>query len=128
MKIFRFDIFNGTIKKVIPTLSIDHQIRLFDTLTLQGVIYHQGSNANSGHYTSAVKVNNKWFFINDSNVSDQGRFLDTVDDSYTPYILVYKKINDMSTSEEMNRLIFVKRKKYTNSLSCRESQGKAATK
>ena len=68
--IFKFT--HGRMKKIIPTLHIDEEISIFgNTMNLHGIIYHEGEQANSGHYTSRVKVNDRWFLISDSNVMNQ---------------------------------------------------------
>ena len=54
--IFKF--IDGISEKIIPTLKIDEEIFLWgNTMTLHALIYHEGEQANSGHYTSGVKVN-----------------------------------------------------------------------
>ena len=63
-------------------------------LLLQGVIWHEGNSMNSGHYTSTVKLNNTWFICNDTAIHGGGRFVCSNNDYITPYILVYKKVND----------------------------------
>ena len=64
-----FKYIDGAIKKMIPTLRIDEEISLWgNTMTLHAIIYHVGQQANSGHYTSSVRVNDTWFLINDSTV------------------------------------------------------------
>ena len=117
-------------KKIIPKLHIDEEISIFgNTMNLHGIIYHEGEQANSGHYTSRVKVNDRWFLISDSNVMDQdeqSRAL--IGTTNVPYMLIYKKksnitsfssvainnnlnnracsileVKDTSTSEVMNR-------------------------
>ena len=94
--IFKFT--NGRMKKVIPSLCIDEEITIFgSTMTLDGVIYHEGNQPNSGHYVSGVKVNERWFLISDSNVSCQLIDLSAQISSRVPYMLLYKKKSNMIT-------------------------------
>ena len=84
----------GNNRKVIPNVIIDQAIRRFDLFALQGVISHEGKSMNSGHYTSTIKLNNTWFICNDTAIHGDGRFVCSNNDYITPYILVYKKVND----------------------------------
>ena len=89
--IFRY--IGGTTKKVIPSVIIDNEIRVFDDLTLQGIIWHHGYNANTGHYTSSVIADYRWFSISDTDVHEGQRFHFSLNNYTVPYILVYKKRN-----------------------------------
>ena len=91
LNIFKY--VEGAIKKMIPTLMIDEEIYLWgNTITLHAIIYHVGQQANSGHYTSSVRVNDTWFLISDSRVLlEQPKLSFTHRDSSVPYILIYKK-------------------------------------
>ena len=95
LNIFKY--IDGAIKKMIPTLRIDEEIYLWgNTMTLHAIIYHVGQQANSGHYTSSVRVNDTWFLISDSIVLlEQPKLSFTHRDSSVPYILIYKKRTDM---------------------------------
>ena len=84
----------GNTRKIIPNLIIDREIRRFDLFALQGVIWHKGSSLNSGHYTCTIKLNNIWFICNDTAIRGGGRLGCSNNDYITPYILVYKKVND----------------------------------
>ena len=89
LKLFKF--VNGIIKKRLPALKIDLELHHFNTLELKGIIYHDGSYANSGHYTCAVRPNEQWYTMNDETVS-QGALFSTLDErSIVPYILIYEK-------------------------------------
>ena len=49
------------------------------------LIYHEGEQANSGHYTSGVKINDRWFLISDSMVLNQNVKLScTAEDTSVP--------------------------------------------
>ena len=64
LNIFKF--IDGISKKVIPNLNIDEEISLWgNTMILSGIIYNEGEQSVSGHYTSGVKMNNSWFLISD---------------------------------------------------------------
>ena len=90
-----FQFVDGISKKIIPRLNIDEEIHIWDTMTLHAIIYHQGEQANSGHYTSAVKINDSWFMISDSIVSNQDVKLScSAEDTSVPYVLIYKKKTD----------------------------------
>ena len=84
-----------TTTKLHPKLHVNEEIELFDTMSLQGVIYHQGATADSGHYTCKVKCGGRWFYINDTNVNSENH------SNLEPYILIYKKNNtsDNNTTE-----------------------------
>ena len=85
---------NRTVRKVFPSVIIDNEIRLFDDLTLQGIIWHHGNNANCGHYSSSVIVDDRSFSISDTDVCEGQRIHFNMNDNSTvPYILVYKKRN-----------------------------------
>ena len=67
---------------------------------LKSFIVHEG-DANSGHYTTIVNRNNKWFLINDSMVTVLNQeYVDSLlngtnQDRKTPYILVYNNEDTM---------------------------------
>ena len=84
----------GNTRKIIPNVIIDQEIR-FHLFALQGVIWHEGNSMNSGHYTSTIKLNNTWFICNDTAIRGGGRFVCSNHDYITPYILLYKKVNDL---------------------------------
>ena len=90
-----FQYIGGTTRKVIPSFIIDNEIRVFDDLTLQGIIWHHGYNANCGHYTSSVIADYRWFSISDTDVHEGQRFHLSLNNYTVPYILVYKKRNDL---------------------------------
>ena len=93
LNVFRF--IDGSVRKVIPSLRIDQEISLWgNTMTLSGIIYHEGEQPNCGHYTSAVKMNNAWFLISDTVVWKERKLTCTQRDSSVPYILVYTKRNN----------------------------------
>jgi ubiquitin carboxyl-terminal hydrolase 8 len=51
--------------------------------TLTGIVHHFG-NLYDGHYTSSVKINDTWYSIDDSSISEE-----TEQDRSTAYILFY---------------------------------------
>ena len=94
LNIFKF--IDGLSKKVIPTLNIDEEISFWgNTMVLCGIIYHEGEQSGCGHYTSGVKINNSWFLISDTIVSSKQKLTCTRGDTSVPYILIYKKRNDV---------------------------------
>ena len=81
----------GFIEKVIPNLNIDESLSLYGkTLNLSAIIYHDGPNTTSGHYTSSVKINESWFTISDSYISEGAKFFCLSTETTTPYVLIYK--------------------------------------
>ena len=96
LSIFKF--IDNTTKKIIPNLIIDEEISLWgNTMTLHAIVYHEGEQSNSGHYTSGVKMNNTWFMISDLVVLNQQKLTCSERDSSVPYILIYKKRSDVIT-------------------------------
>ena len=86
----------GINKKVIPHLSIGEEIVLWGkTMILSGVIYHEGQQSECGHYTSQVQMDNTWFFISDTTVLKQKKFQCNSRDVSIPYILIYKRRNNL---------------------------------
>ena len=82
----------GNTRKTIPNLKIDPEIRSFDLIALQGVIWHKESSMNSGHYTYAIKLNNIWFICNDAAIRGGGRLVCSNNDYITPYILCIRTL------------------------------------
>jgi ubiquitin carboxyl-terminal hydrolase 35/38 len=63
---------------------------------LNGYIVHSGSSIHSGHYYCwAHDDSDQWFKFNDSNVSPPQK-PDWGNGYSTPYVIVYKKTNDMA--------------------------------
>ena len=94
--IFTYDSVNGTVRKIVPRLTIDDEIHLWgNTMSLHAVIYHQGEECNSGHYTAGVRIEDQWFLTNDSSITNEVKLKCTDKDLVVPYILVYKKRNDL---------------------------------
>ena len=94
LNIFKF--IDGISKKVVPTLIIDEEISLWgNTMSLSGIVYHEGEQSHSGHYTSGVKINDSWVLISDSVVLRQHNLSCTKRDAIVPYILLHKKRNDI---------------------------------
>ena len=88
---------NGRCEKMIPNLQIDEEVLTpWAKLTLHAIVYHSG-NANSGHYTAGIKMNETWFLVDDKFVSNKVKFTCTPRDSSTPYLLIYKKSSDVVT-------------------------------
>ena len=118
LRLFVFNEHTLETEKIIPNLIIDDEVEIFSIYRLQGIISHEGKFANSGHYTSCVKINGKWYSINDTIVNE-GK-----NKHMKPYLLIYKKqeqdINPpLSTSvENVDTLIqndVIENKNYTKS-------------
>ena len=103
---------------------VDQVLHRFDIFDLQGIIWHIGTDFNSGHYTSNVKVNGVWYIADDSKIKQDERFRSDVFHGKVPYILVYKKrttddslawnipcssisSNDMSNAFSSDRIDFI---------------------
>ena len=91
-------------QKIFPKINIDETISLYgESLKLHGIVYHHGIHLNSGHFTSAVNINDKWFSINDSLV-ENGVTLSfhSRNDNVVPYILMYKRSNQTTNIHDLN--------------------------
>ncbi|MCH2406271.1 MAG: ubiquitin carboxyl-terminal hydrolase, partial [Nitrosopumilus sp.] len=101
LKLFKYIREYNTTTKVIPNLTVDEDLHLFGQYwTLHGIIYHQGEQAISGHYTCGINVNDTWYTISDTRVEPQQNKIRLScrqynRDSSVPYILIYKKRNDV---------------------------------
>ena len=67
-------------------------------MALSGIIYHEGEQSHSGHYTSEVKVNNNWFLISNTRILRKQKLVCSSKDSSVPYILIYEKITKFLTA------------------------------
>ena len=80
--------------KINPKIDINEELIAHDRFELSGIVWHEGPSTNSGHYTSNVKLDRRWFYTNDTTVTEGLK-------KYVPrsmvvsYILVYKKKNNM---------------------------------
>ena len=52
---------NNRSRKLIPSLTIDDTITLFEKLNIHGIMLDQGVNDNSGHCTCGFIVNDNGF-------------------------------------------------------------------
>ena len=98
LKLFKTVDNYGTIKKITPKLNIQDELHFYGNYySIHAIIYHEGTQANSGHYTCGVKVNERWFMINDNLVKSiqQIKLSYSSTDYSIPYILIYKKRNDV---------------------------------
>ena len=122
LQIVRFDN-NFQPKKINPRIEINDELMLSEfgqknRFELCGIIWHEGETINTGHYTSNVKINGTWYYTNDTTVS-RGRKIYEPSTMVVPYILMYKKNNNMLipfsspiptviNPESMNRYSLVK--------------------
>ena len=80
------------------SVTYGHKRKIFfqqiDQYSLQGIIWHHGSNVDSGHYTSMIKHNDTFYHISDAeNLNSYDvKFHCTSDDQSVPYLLFYTKI------------------------------------
>ena len=93
LKIFRYDNRIREERKITPNILIEENL---DNLglgrfTLKGVVYHHGSTAHSGHYTSAVRYGSSWYTMDDSRKSVGVSLNCRSTDRMTPYLIVYEK-------------------------------------
>ena len=102
LKLFRCE--HNRNVKIIPNLNIEENISCYGNLTLHAIVYHEGNEANSGHYTCDVKVNNKWFEISDTTVKEKRdkNFSCRQTDYRVPYIVMYKKNNGESNNVQQD--------------------------
>ena len=63
----------------------------FENFSLKSIIWHSGQSVNSGHYTSSVKRNGKWYLTNDQDIREFRKFHSTSSDALTPYLLIYQR-------------------------------------
>ena len=57
---------------------------------LSGVLIHQGSSIQCGHYYSYVKIKNRWFIVNDSAI-EETTFEELIELKETTCMLVYEQ-------------------------------------
>ena len=80
--------------KINPKIDINEELIAHDRFELCGIVWHEGPSTNYAHYTSNVKADGRWFYTNDTTVTEGLK-------KYVPgsmvvsYILVYKKKNNM---------------------------------
>ena len=90
--IFTHDEF-GRQRKFSPDLVIDQEITCIDKYKLKAIIWHHGTEIQSGHYTVMIKQsNNQWIHISDANTHDYPvKFSCSKNDTMVPYICFYTK-------------------------------------
>jgi len=81
LKIFRNDLYGHTWK-----------ITQFETLSLKGIIWHNGQNLTSGHYTVSVKRGGIWYLTDDQSVSEFEKFYSKLNRWYDPVLVGISKI------------------------------------
>lgn len=54
---------------------------------MHAIIYNHSNNTCSGHYISAVKYNETWFFVDAESISDVS-FSSKINDLIEPYLLI----------------------------------------
>ena len=60
---------------------------------LTGVISHAGNTPNSGHYNAYVKIEGKWWLINDDSVSPACfENIDAADNRFQPYLMTWERV------------------------------------
>ena len=96
--IFSYDTY-GRRRKLFPGFNVEQQITQFDDFTLQGIIWHHGQSIDSGHYTSMVKHNERWYHISDTEVDHyEIKFSCQPGEETVPYLLFYKRNNNTNVS------------------------------
>ena len=111
--IFTHDDF-GNERKLFPDLVINQEITCIDKYKLKAIIWHHGTEIQSGHYTAMIKQsNNQWIHISDDKTHNNPvKFSCSRNDTMVPYICFYTKddsnvrnapIIDFSRNEEMNK-------------------------
>jgi hypothetical protein len=71
-----------------------------DEYELMGVVVHEGTSVNSGHYMAYVKRNNIVYKCNDSTITS-GKQFNNIPRDETPYILLYKKVSNNISDEQI---------------------------
>ena len=97
LKRFNFDYTTGTFHKVHSFVDVQEDITIQETqYKLIGILNHSGS-FHSGHYTSLLKHDEKWYLCNDSHLPQEVKSNAVC--SRENYMYVYqKKIAESSTS------------------------------
>ena len=72
-----FKRYNSTGNKILSNVEYNENLKIRETCTsdvknynLTGIINHMG-NLYNGHYTSNVKINDKWYFMDDDVVIER---------------------------------------------------------
>ena len=93
LQMFRHDEYCQPYKKN-PKIDINEELMAHDRFELCCTVWHEGPSTNSGHYTSNLKVDRRWFYTNDTTVTE-GLKKYIPRSMVVPNILVYKKKNNM---------------------------------
>ena len=80
--------------KINLKIDINEELIAHDRFEICGSVQNKGPSNNSGHYISNVKVDGRWFYNDDTTVIDSlEKYVPR--SMVDPYILVYKKKNNM---------------------------------
>ena len=56
--------------KINPKIDINEELIAHDRFELCGIVWHEGPSTNYAHYTSNVKADGRWFYTNDTTVTE----------------------------------------------------------
>ena len=122
LKLFSYNN-DGSSEKIVPNLNIDESLSLYGkTLNLSAIIYHDGPNTASGHYTSSIKINETWFTINDTKVSEGAKFFCLSTEITTPYLLIYKIEASVTNAIRNNFTTTSESTVYQNSIASKKNE------
>ncbi len=83
--------FTNQLTKIMECLKYEEDIVIMDTpYSLNGVLIHQGRSIQCGHYYSYVKLESRWFKVNDSVIEDT-TFEEIIKLKEATCMLVYEK-------------------------------------
>ncbi len=83
--------FTNHLTKIMTLLKYQEDIVIMNTpYALSGVLIHQGSSIQCGHYYSYVKLESRWFIVNDSAI-EETTFEELVEFKETTCMLVYEQ-------------------------------------
>ena len=103
---------NGT--KVNTKVSLHGEFKLTDKDNYEpiGVLCHDGTSPNNGHYITHIKSNSgQWFLYDDENI--KGSSIDNAGGANT-YIMLYKKKSVQSISNQLNMNMNIDSPLYNN--------------
>ena len=106
LQVKAFQIINGTVFKNNSKVLLDSELNDFygKKYSLHGVIYHIGTSAYSGHYICKIRRDDQsWLSIDDSKAYCTSK-LSVRESNATPYIVFYKKVEDISGAFLANQL------------------------
>ena len=96
-------------KKIyIPNLLDDISLK-GNIFSLEVIVHHDGEDTNHGHYYTHRYINDEWYFFDDSTATQKSlrqiqQFLKHKDEKYTPCMLLYKKKQSSTDTNNQQEL------------------------